>query len=354
VIDLAVVSQDPRFGGGARAQANAFVRGAAELGRQPMLLHPRFVPLVDSAAQLFQAPGIARRVRQARSAWVVVAAAPYGYGACRSGRPYAAWVGTSLEDEWASRRAGLSTPRRAALALNARLLRTLERRVLRAASPLLATSPHSRAALAAAAGIAPESIGILPIPVDIERFAPEAEDRWLARLARPTVVFVGRADDPRKNVGLLLEAWPAVRAAVPEARLRLIGRPPTGRPLPAGVESVGVVPSVADELRLASLFVLSSLQEGFGIVVAEALAGGVPVVVTPCGGPEELVRESGGGVVLESFAPQALAERVIALLTDGEQLLAARRTGRAFVETRHSPEAFRLRLAGIFEELGDA
>ena len=102
--DLAVVTQDPRFGGGARAQTEAFVRAARELGREPELLHPRFVPLVDSAAQLVESRRLAPAVRQARSAWVVAAAAPYGDAALRSGRPYAAWIGTSLDEEWAARR----------------------------------------------------------------------------------------------------------------------------------------------------------------------------------------------------------------------------------------------------------
>ena len=87
---------------------------------------------------------------------------------------------------------------------------------------------------------------------------------------------------------LLLDAARGSRGA-PDARLRLVGRPPR-TPLPAGVEAVGEVQSVAEAIRSASLFVLPSLQEGFGIVVAEALACGVPAVVTPSGGPEELVR----------------------------------------------------------------
>ena len=105
VTDLAVVTQDPRFGGGALAQTQAFVRASTRARPRAGLLHPRFVPLVDSAAQLVRnRAGWRQRVRHARNAWVVAAAAPYGYGALRSGRPYAAWIGTSLDEEWAARR----------------------------------------------------------------------------------------------------------------------------------------------------------------------------------------------------------------------------------------------------------
>ena len=349
MIDLAVVTQDPRFGGGAAAQAAAFARGAAELGRAPTLLHPRFVPLVDSAAQLVESRRIARLVRGARGAWVVAAAAPYGYGAVRSGRPYAAWIGTALDEEWSARRGNLAPSRRLALELNAPLLRRLERRVLRGASRLFATTPSSRRGLAAAAGVASERIGLLPIPVDTDVFRPGADDEWLARLEQPVVVFVGRADDPRKNVRVLLEAWPQVRARLPEARLRLVGRPPSG-PLPRGVEAAGEVASVAAELRSSSLFVLPSLQEGFGIVVAEALAAGVPVVVTPCGGPEELVVASGGGSVLPDFAPETLADEIVRALAVPDRLAQQRARGRAYVAEHHSPERFRGALAAALAE----
>jgi len=353
VTDLAVVTQDPRFGGGALTQVHAFLRGAEQLGRRPDVLHPPYLPLADSVSQLLRAGQIAAAARDARSVWVVAAAASYGYPAARSGRPYAAWVGTSLDDEWRARRSGLPLVRRLALAANAPLLRRLERTVLRGAHRIYATSPASRGTLAEAAGLPAERIGILRIPVDVDELRPEADERWLARLERPTVVFVGRGDDPRKNVRLLLAAWPAIRASVPGARLRLIGRPP-GTPLPAGAETAGYVPSVADAVRTASLFVLPSLQEGFGIVVAEALACGVPVVVTPSGGPEELVTESGGGLVLPDFAPASLAEAVVALLGNQTRLLELRHSGRAYVEAQHAPTPFREQLAAIFAELGDA
>src|SRR5262249_9158098 len=150
------------------------------------------------------------------------------------------------------------------------------------------------------------AIRVVRIPVDVNRFAALPDDEWESLLDAPKLLFVGRADDPRKNIGLLLEAYTLVRTRLPSCTLTLAGAPPL-RPLPAGVEAGGVVPSVAEVLRRASLLVLPSLQEGFGIVVAEALASGVPVLVTPCGGPEELVRSSHGGEVLTGFDPEELA-----------------------------------------------
>ena len=152
---------------------------------------------------------------------------------------------------------------------------------------------------------------------------------------------------------LLLAAWPEVRARIPGARLRLVGRPPGGT-LPTGVEATNEVASVASELRQASLFALPSFQEGFGIVVAEALASGVPAVVTPCGGPEELIRESGAGTVLADFEPRRwLLHWSPHSATSGGWPSSAR----AVVHTsrrHHSPARFREALAAAFLELDHA
>jgi glycosyltransferase involved in cell wall biosynthesis len=370
--DLAVVSQDPRFGWGARAQLDAFWKAADALGRDPELLyvtHPalaheeagRYAQAVgarglfaraDAVNQLTGGIRLAARARAARSRWVVATTASYGIAAQRSGRPYAAWIGTSLESEWRGRRAWLRRSRRVALATNAPMLRALEKSVLRGARIACATSPATRDALADAARLPAEQIRILPISVDVVRFAPAPDDEWLAGLEQPVLAFVGRGDDPRKNVDLLLDALPLLRRRVPGARVLLVGRPPVGA-LPPGATSAGYVQSVSEAIRGAALLIVPSWQEGFGLLAAEALASGVPVVSTPCGGTEDLVRRSSGGLVLEGFSTEELAETVSQLLATPTTLAAMRAAGRRYVETEHAPELFAQRLSALFTELDD-
>jgi glycosyltransferase involved in cell wall biosynthesis len=120
--------------------------------------------------------------------------------------------------------------------------------------------------------------------------------------------------------------------------------------LPDRVEATGPVRSVAPHLRRATLFVLPSRQEGFGIVAAEALAAGLPVVTTPSGGPEELVTRSGGGRVLAGFYAEELAVAVEDLLGDVGTLCAMRSKGREYVAREHSPARFRDLLAEALRE----
>lgn len=359
--ELAVIAPDERFGGGGQAQTQAFVEGARALGLRPRVLavpHPRFdgrrvaLDRVETVRLLTGSRRLVPSVRTAARAWVVSTGAAQGYAAALADRPYRCWLGTSLADEWHGRRAALGLPRRLAFELNTPFLRVLERRVLDGAERIYATSAWSRRTIATAASIDERSLPILPIPVDIERFTPAAEREWLRCAEQPILVFVGRADDPRKNIPLLLAAFAEVRRAVPEAQLALVGAPPR-TPLPDGVEVRGFVDDVPAQLRTASLFVLPSYQEGFGIAVAEALACGIPAVVTPCGGPESLVRDSGGGVVLESFDVEELATVLVRLLGDVGTLLEMRRRGRRHVENEHSRGRFRALLAEALRDDDD-
>src|SRR5262245_29090540 len=153
-LDLAVLAQDPEFGGGARTQAEAFLSTARALGREPAMLyepHPRLhgqrvtwrrVEALRQAraAKRFEAPA-----RSARSLWVVATLAQNAGAAPRSGRPYGCWIATTIDAEWRGRAPGLTPARRVLGGASIPALRAIERRVLERARFLYGISAASRA-----------------------------------------------------------------------------------------------------------------------------------------------------------------------------------------------------------------
>jgi glycosyltransferase involved in cell wall biosynthesis len=342
ITDLVVLGRDPMFGGGSSALTGAFLEAARGLGYSPELVYdshpglrgPRFSwRRVEALRQLAWAR---HELPEAKKLWVASTHALEGSPAQRSGRTYDLWIATTVDAEFEARAEGLSRPRRAAAALSLAPLRALEQRVLRGARCVYGTSAATRTEIARVANRS--DVGMLPIPVDVERFHPGNGSP-----AGRRVLFVGRANDPRKNLGLLIDA---ARLA-PELEIELVGAPPAAA-LPANMRARGFVDDLPGALREASVLVIPSRQEGFGIVAAEALATAVPVVTTPCGGPEELVRESGGGWVLHRHSAEELAATLRDKLADSAALAEAGRSGRDYVEREHSPARFRELLADAF------
>jgi glycosyltransferase involved in cell wall biosynthesis len=180
-------------------------------------------------------------------------------------------------------------------------------------------------------------------PTDIER------DR-----ERPRFLFVGREWE-RKGGPELLRAWPAVRAARPDAELMVVGPAAAPDRLPAGVTFLGRIDratpageaAFTDVYRQATAFVLPSRFEPFGIVLLEAMAFGLPCVAgTACAMPE-IVEDLTTGRVADPADPEALAA---ALLDIADPDAAARMgaAGRARLEERFTWDA----VAGrILEEI---
>ena len=186
---------------------------------------------VDAVNQIALGRKVAPRLRDARDVWVVATSASNGYAAALSGRPYSAWIGTGLEEEWAGRRPGLRASRRLAIRVNAPVLRRMERRGARRRAPRLrdvAVQPRQRRPRRRSRrgrGRHPAAAGR---PRALLR--PLRTTAWEATLDEPVLVFVGRANDPRKNVRLLLDALPLL----PGVRALLVGEPPRGAASRAG------------------------------------------------------------------------------------------------------------------------
>jgi phosphatidylinositol alpha-mannosyltransferase len=115
-------------------------------------------------------------------------------------------------------------------------------------------------------------VRIVPNAIDVASYAPSV-DRENHRVA-----FLGR-DDPRKGLSLLLGAWPAVRSAIPDAELIVMGA--SRKETQPGVEYLGPISGKEKKRLLASsqVYVAPNLGgESFGIVVVEGMAAGCAVV----------------------------------------------------------------------------
>ena len=145
---------------------------------------------------------------------------------------------------------------------------------------------------------------------------------------RGTGVLIGSVCVLRDQKGLrdLVEAAPAVLAAVPEARIAIIGNGPLAEALDAQAAVLGLdadrrfarfdfVGPSAFHLRALDVFALPSLWEALPVAVLEALACGIPQVVTAVAGTPEAVTTATGRLVPPRH-PGALAAALIELLGD--------------------------------------
>ncbi|MGG2462903.1 glycosyltransferase family 4 protein [Streptomyces sp. RGM 3693] len=176
---------------------------------------------------------------------------------------------------------------------------------------------------------------VIPNGVDLRRFSPTDDDaRAAAREALPVLRDTVPAGAPlvvcvarlcaQKGQSTLLRAWPEVAAAVPGARLVLVGDGPDRaalrRAAPPGVLFAGAVDSAAPWYRAADLVVVPSRWEGMALVPLEAMACGRPVVLSDVGGAREcLPADAADDCLVPPGDPAALARAVIALLADPDR-----------------------------------
>lgn len=144
----------------------------------------------------------------------------------------------------------------------------------------------------------------------------------------PYILTVGRFDDPRKNPELLLEAYKLLTEKVANCpKLTLAGAtsPPDifwEKVINLGLNGRVTFCEKPDSEQLRNLyqgalcFALSSNEEGFGMVIVEAMACGIPAVATRCGGPNDIISNSEDGYLVEIGNAAALADKLYLLCSD--------------------------------------
>lgn len=196
-----------------------------------------------------------------------------------------------------------------------------------------------------AEGTPAEKLVVIPRGVDVERFRPAAEPPSLFR-----ALFVG-AVRYRKGVQYLLEAWE--RLQLPEAELVVVGD------VQAEIASLVAQHEGRSDIRFvrhtdplplyqsASVFVFPSLAEGSAKVTYEAMACGLPVIVTPNAG--SVARDGVDGYLVPARDPEALADRILDLYRRPERRREMGRAARQQAEA-HTWDHHRARLLTAYAE----
>ncbi|MEU9235385.1 glycosyltransferase family 4 protein [Streptomyces subrutilus] len=164
---------------------------------------------------------------------------------------------------------------------------------------------------------------VIPNGVDVDFFAAaEPNPDWSGQ----TLGFIGRIDEPRKGLPVLMAAFPKIVAACPDVRLLVAGRGDEEEAvasLPAELRSrVEFLGMVSDEdkarlLRSVDVYVAPNTGgESFGIILVEALSAGAAVLASDLDAFAQVLDQGGAGDLFTNENADALASGAIALLRD--------------------------------------
>ena len=195
----------------------------------------------------------------------------------------------------------------------------MQRYVVRRLRHVITVSERSRADMARDFGLSTEQVDLVYNGIDTAVFRPHAE---ITRRQR-RLMATASADAPLKGLRYLLEAYAALLPRYPDLELLVIGRPRPGGATERLLRELGLQARVrflsgisTGELvrhyAEATLAVVPSLYEGFGLPAGEAMACGVPLVATDGGALPEIVGNA--GVTVPAADAAALAAAIAGLL----------------------------------------
>ena len=314
---LSSTPASPTEGSGTFVALDGLIRGLTRLGHEvtfrPLGVRTRFHTLdrwlynVDAAARPPQAD-------------VVVGVDLDGFLWARRPRraPFVVMLKGIIADERRNERGWTRT----LLGIQARW----ERANVHRADRVVVPSRYSARVAAEVYGIPPARIAVVPEPIDLgewrHRFAA-AEPRGSTR---PTVLSVARMY-PRKRLDDLLRAAVVLRERIPDVQVRIVGEGPMSNRLRRLHDDLALGDTVVflgevSRARLsveyvgADCFCLPTIQEGFGLVFAEAMAAGLPVVACRAAAIPEIVTDGRTGLLVSPERPDELATALETVLTN--------------------------------------
>jgi glycosyltransferase involved in cell wall biosynthesis len=219
-------------------------------------------------------------------------------------------------------------------------------------------------------GVREEKLTTIYNGLDINRVVPSPvaqRDSMLALLNLPPgpptrrfITIVANLEHAVKDHPTFLRAAARVRKAVPEASFILAGQGALTNDLrelakELGVEHdtffIGHCEHIAELLAVSEVGVLSSKAEGFSNSILEYMAAALPVVVTNVGGAREAVTDGETGFIVPTGDDEAMAERIITVLSETERAREMGQRGKLIVEERFSCATQLERTTALYDRL---
>jgi glycosyltransferase involved in cell wall biosynthesis len=214
-------------------------------------------------------------------------------------------------------------------------------------------------------GISGRRVVVIPNAIDSERFRrpdPLYKERLDQFFPLPCEHIVGAAGrlSPEKGFAVLVEAAARVLHQHPRVGFVLFGEGPLRAALSRavadhGLENRFILAGFREDfeqyLPHFDVLVLPSFTEGLPNVVLEALAAGVPVVATDVGGTPEVVDEGVSGFLVAPGDSEALANKIVNIVTDDEVRRALGRRGKKRVQEHFTPAAQAAKYQEVFAEV---
>jgi D-inositol-3-phosphate glycosyltransferase len=208
-----------------------------------------------------------------------------------------------------------------------------EKELVKTCDRILASTGREKDSLVRYYGVSGEKIGVVPCGVNLDLFNPQEKQTARKQLGFDPddiiLLYVGRFE-PLKGIERLLEAMSHLKS---HRRLRLVLVGGDGKDAPESriLRQKAVDSGIKDKVRFAGrieqkylppyyssadVLVISSHYESFGLVGLEALACGRPVVSTPVGAMESLIKQSQAGRVVSDTMPRSLADGIQSIIAN--------------------------------------
>ncbi len=208
-----------------------------------------------------------------------------------------------------------------------------EREIVQTCHRILAPTERERHNLIRLYNAPAAKIGVVPCGINLELFYPEPKSVACKKLglnpADTMLLYVGRFD-PLKGLDILLEAMTYLKER-PRVRLVIVGGDDGQSPESLWLHQKTIELEIAEQVifvgridqqdlppyySAADVLVMPSHYESFGMVGLEALACGRPLVSTPVGALDRLIRKAQAGCVVSDTSPHALADGILTVISD--------------------------------------